>query len=92
LAVRVITASISASHHMLRQPEAPAPTAIISSEAKAITGWVVHGRHHHADEGREHHEEHHPRLQQREEVGHVALGDRRGRKDWLWSRVGVQCS
>ena len=29
---------MSASHHMLRQPDAPAPTAIIRSDAKAITG------------------------------------------------------
>ena len=41
LAVRVIRASMSASHHMLRQPEAPAPTAIISSEIAAITGFTV---------------------------------------------------
>ena len=41
LAVRVISASISASHHMLRQPEAPAPTAIIRREIAAITGFTV---------------------------------------------------
>jgi hypothetical protein len=35
-----MTASISASHHMLRQPEAPAPTAIMTREAKAMTGWT----------------------------------------------------
>ena len=38
LRVRVMIASISASHHMFRQPEAPPPTAIIRSETKATTG------------------------------------------------------
>ncbi len=40
--VRCITASISASYHMLSAPEAPAPTAMASSEAKpttGLTGW-----------------------------------------------------
>jgi len=42
-AVRVITASMSASHHMLRQPEAPAPMAMASSEAKPSTGLMWPG-------------------------------------------------
>jgi hypothetical protein len=38
LRVRIMMASISASHHMFRQPEAPPPIAIIRSDAKATTG------------------------------------------------------
>jgi hypothetical protein len=37
-AVRIITASISASYHMLRTPEAPAPTAIASIAIEAWSG------------------------------------------------------
>ena len=76
LRVRVIRASISASHHMLRQPEAPAPTAII--EERGEGDHRVHGgmRHHHADERREHDERHHPRLQERDVVGDLAVRGR----------------
>ena len=42
-AVRVITASMSASYHMLSAPEAPAPIAMQSSAAKPITGWMWPG-------------------------------------------------
>jgi hypothetical protein len=38
LRVRVISASMSASYHMLSAPDAPAPTAIARSEAKPISG------------------------------------------------------
>jgi hypothetical protein len=38
LRVRIMMASISASHHMFRQPDAPPPTAIISSDTNATTG------------------------------------------------------
>ena len=37
-AVRVITASMSASYHMLSAPAAPAPTAMQSSAVKPSTG------------------------------------------------------
>ena len=37
-AVRVITASMSASYHMLSAPAAPAPTAMQSSAKNASTG------------------------------------------------------
>ena len=39
LAVRVILASMSPSSAMFSAPEAPAPTAMHSSEVKASTGW-----------------------------------------------------
>ena len=42
-AVRPITASISASHHMFSAPEAPAPTAMHRMVAKAITGCTPTG-------------------------------------------------
>ena len=41
--MRVITASMSASYHMLSAPEAPAPTAMHSSAVKPITGWMCAG-------------------------------------------------
>ena len=41
--VRAISVSMSASHHMLSAPAAPAPIAIASSEAKPITGWSLPG-------------------------------------------------
>jgi hypothetical protein len=41
--VRVITASMSASYHMLSAPAAPAPTAMHSSAVKAITGCICPG-------------------------------------------------
>ena len=41
--VRFITASMSASYHMLRAPAAPAPTAIDSSATKASQGCSVPG-------------------------------------------------
>ncbi len=37
-AVRFISASISASHHMFSAPEAPAPTAMHRIATKATTG------------------------------------------------------
>ena len=37
LRVRVINASMSDSNHIFNAPEAPAPTAIASSDAKAMT-------------------------------------------------------
>ena len=36
--VRIITASTSASYHMLSAPAAPAPTAMQSSAVNAVTG------------------------------------------------------
>ncbi len=42
-AVRAMRASMSASNHMLSAPDAPAPTAMQSSAAKAITGCIVPG-------------------------------------------------
>ncbi len=41
--VRVISASISASHHMFSAPEAPAPMAMHSRAVKAITGCTSAG-------------------------------------------------
>ena len=41
--MRVITASMSASYHMLSAPEAPAPTAMQSSAVKAVSGCSVPG-------------------------------------------------
>ena len=43
LAVRVISASMSASYHMLSAPEAPAPTAIARRAMKAMNGLVATG-------------------------------------------------
>ena len=42
-AVRVITASMSASYHMLSAPEAPAPIAMHSSAVNPITGCTCPG-------------------------------------------------
>ena len=63
--VRVITASMSASYHMLSAPAAPAPTAMHSSAVKAITGMHMPGRDHEADQRREDDKRHDPRLHQR---------------------------
>ena len=41
--MRVITASISASYHMLSAPEAPAPTAMQRIAMKPMTGWIWPG-------------------------------------------------
>ena len=41
--VRDMMASMSASYHMFSAPEAPAPIAIASSEARPITGWIGTG-------------------------------------------------
>src|SRR3546814_20220682 len=41
--VRVITASISRSYHMLIAPHAPAPTAIHRIAVTARAGWIVTG-------------------------------------------------
>ncbi len=43
LLVRRITASMSASHHMLSAPDAPAPMAMNSVAASASTGWIAPG-------------------------------------------------
>ena len=43
LAVRDISASMSPSSAMLSAPEAPAPTAMQSSEVMASTGWKCPG-------------------------------------------------
>ena len=42
-AVRAMRASMSASYHILRAPEAPAPMAIASSAMMASTGWMLPG-------------------------------------------------
>ena len=44
-AVRRILASMSASHHMFRAPEAPAPAAMHRIAAKPITGFTQTGAH-----------------------------------------------
>jgi hypothetical protein len=64
-------ASMSASYHMLSAPEAPAPTAMASSEAAAITGWTVPGSDDDADQRGEDHQRHHARLQQLEIVADI---------------------
>ena len=43
LRVRRITASMSASHHMLSAPEAPPPTAMKSTAQKPIIGCTATG-------------------------------------------------
>jgi len=43
LAVRDISASISASYHMFSAPDAPAPTAMQRIEVKASTGCTCTG-------------------------------------------------
>ena len=43
LAVRLMTASISASYHMFSAPEAPAPTAIQRMAIRPRTGWIWPG-------------------------------------------------
>ncbi len=43
LAVRFMTASKSASHHMFNAPEAPAPIAMHRIVAKAMTGCTATG-------------------------------------------------
>ena len=73
LAVRFITASMSASYHMLRAPAAPAPTAIASSATKREPGMDGARCGDDAHEGGEDDERHHPRLQQREVIARRAL-------------------
>ena len=41
--VRVITASMSRSYHMLMAADPPAPMAMQSTATAAITGWMVPG-------------------------------------------------
>ena len=41
--VRVITASMSRSYHMLMAADPPAPTAMQITATAAITGWMVPG-------------------------------------------------
>ena len=41
--VRFITASMSASYHMFSAPEAPPPSAMNSTDAKATTGFTDTG-------------------------------------------------
>ena len=77
--VRAISASMSASYHMLSAPEAPAPTAIASSAAKPITGCSGRGAQQHAGERGEHDERHHARLQQREIIATAPRRDARRR-------------
>ena len=67
-AVRVITASMSASYHMLSAPAAPAPTAMHEERREPDHRMEMAGRDHEADERREHDERHHARLHQREIV------------------------
>ena len=71
-AVRCISASMSASYHMLRAPEAPAPTAMQSRAMAPSAGCGCSGRQHHADERREDDERHHARLHQGDEVADAA--------------------
>ena len=77
LAVRDIMASMSPSYAMLSAPEAPAPTAMQSSEVNASTGWKWPGRDRQADQRGEDHQRHHPRLQQRDVIADLRLGDPR---------------
>ena len=66
--VRAMTASISASHHIFKAPDAPAPTAINRIEATAITGVNGNGCGNQPHARREHHKRHYPRLQEGENV------------------------
>ena len=76
LRVRAISASMSASYHMLSAPEAPAPTAMASSAAKPMTGLTGTRRDQHAGQRREDDERHHARLQQREIIAGRRARDR----------------
>jgi hypothetical protein len=66
--VRVITASMSASYHMLSAPEAPAPTAMHRIAKQDHDGIDVPGAATCRRKRGEDDQRHHPRLQQREIV------------------------
>ena len=68
---------MSASQAMLIAPEAPAPTAMQSIAVKAITGWTWPGAMKKPTSAVKDHERHHPRLQQREVVADLRLGNPR---------------
>ena len=89
--VRRITASMSASYHMLSAPEAPAPTAIASSAAKPITGWMPPGAIAMPTKRGEHDQRHHARLEQREVVADAPPSDvdRRSASVVRFTAVGI---
>ncbi len=68
MAVRDISASTSASYHMLSAPEAPAPTAMQSRLTAARDRMQAARRDDEAGQRGEDHERHHPRLQERDEI------------------------
>ena len=74
-----ITASMSASYHMLSAPAAPAPTAMHRIAMKPSTGWMPPGASEQADERGEDDQRHHPRLEQREIVARSTPTRRRRR-------------
>ncbi len=78
LRVRSISASMSRSYHMLMAPAAPAATAMHSTATAASTRMEVAGREIEPDEAGEHHQRHHPRLQQRHVVARRRTVPRRG--------------
>ena len=91
LAVRFITASISASYHWLSAPEAPAATAMHRMAVKAISGCMLPGAASMAQSAVKIDQRHHPRLQQREII--APFRKRRGRRgdggvaDWFISKI-----
>ena len=77
LAVRRILASRSASYHWLSAPHAPAPSAMHRIAVKPSTRTAADRRGEQPAQPGEHHQAHHARLGQREEVAPV--GGKRGR-------------
>ena len=60
---------------MFSAPEAPAPTAMQSSEVNARTGWKCPGAITSPTSAVKIDERHHPRLQKREIVADIGLGN-----------------
>ena len=71
IAVRVMTASMSASYHMLSTPAAPAPAAMARIATNAKQRIKVRRRNHQSDERGEDGKHHHARLHQRDKVGPI---------------------
>ena len=73
MAVRLITASMSASYHMLSAPRAPCPERDAEDRDDAEDQVDTARREQEADDGGEDDERHHPRLEEREVVFYARL-------------------
>src|SRR5581483_9113137 len=81
--VRRMTASISASHHMLSVPAAPAPTAM--ADYRVDGAW----RQGHSDQRRENDQRHDPRLEKQDVVTDVAGNRLPGKRQIQFAAIEI---